>query len=157
MASDGRKLVIVKRGQRAFKITGLTWIVERSFARLGRNRRMSKDYESTVQTSEAMIDLATIRLMLNRLASTEYFSNTLLHLRRLRQHDCEVSGDGQGRSPAVVPEPLPIPTLGTEFEISAEGKVHRVKGAALQRWILKRRGELNGPKGFLFSQRPALD
>lgn len=64
---DGWKLVIVKRGQRAFKVTGLTWIVERSFAWLGRNRRMSKDYEYMVQTSETMIDLATIRLMLNRL------------------------------------------------------------------------------------------
>jgi len=63
---DGWKLVIVKRGQRAFKITGLTWIVERSFAWLGRNRRM-KDYEDNFQTSETMIDLATIRLMLNRL------------------------------------------------------------------------------------------
>lgn len=45
LQQDGWKLVIVKRGQRAFKITGLTWIVERSFAWLGRNRRMSKDYE----------------------------------------------------------------------------------------------------------------
>jgi hypothetical protein len=45
MQQDGWKLVIVKRGQRAFKITGLTWIVERSFVWLGRNRRMSKDYE----------------------------------------------------------------------------------------------------------------
>jgi hypothetical protein len=36
---DGWKLQIVKRRQRAFKITGLTWIVERSFAWLGRNRR----------------------------------------------------------------------------------------------------------------------
>jgi putative transposase len=70
MQQNGWKLVIVKRGQRAFKITGLTWIVERSFAWLGRNRRMSKDYEYQVQTSETMIDLATIRLMLNRLAST---------------------------------------------------------------------------------------
>jgi len=67
LQQDGWKLVIVKRGQRAFKITGLTWIVERSFAWLGRNRRMSKDYEYKVQTSETMIDLATIRLMLNRL------------------------------------------------------------------------------------------
>ncbi len=33
----------------------------------GWNRRMSKDYEYMVQTSETMIDLATIRLMLNRL------------------------------------------------------------------------------------------
>ena len=37
---------------------GLNWIVERSFAWLGRNRRLSKDYEYRVQTSETMIDLA---------------------------------------------------------------------------------------------------
>jgi transposase len=40
---QGWQLRIVKRRQRAFKITGLTWIVERSFAWLGRNRRLSKD------------------------------------------------------------------------------------------------------------------
>ena len=65
---EGWKLQIVKRRQRAFKITGLTWIVERSFAWLGRNRRLSKDYEYRVQTSELMIDIAATRLMLNRLA-----------------------------------------------------------------------------------------
>ena len=65
----GGKLQIVKRGQRAFKITGLTWIVERSFAWLGRNRRLSKDYEYRVQTSETMLDIAAIRLMLNRLTA----------------------------------------------------------------------------------------
>ena len=65
---QGWQLRIVKRRQRAFKITGLTWIVERSFAWLGRNRRLSKDYEYRVQTSETMIDLAAIRLMLNRIA-----------------------------------------------------------------------------------------
>ena len=66
--NQGWQLRIVKRRQRAFKITGLTWIVERSFAWLGRNRRLSKDYEYWVQTSEKMIDLASIRLMLNRIA-----------------------------------------------------------------------------------------
>ena len=65
---QGWQLRIVKRRQRAFKITGLTWIVERSFAWLGRNRRLSKDYEYRVQTSETMIDLVAIRLMLNRIA-----------------------------------------------------------------------------------------
>jgi hypothetical protein len=45
MREAGWKLRITRRGQRAFKITGLTWIVERSFAWLGRNRRLSKDYE----------------------------------------------------------------------------------------------------------------
>jgi len=65
----GWRLQIVKRRQRAFKITGLTWIVERTFAWLGRNRRFSKDYEYNVQTSETMIDIAAIRIMLNRLKS----------------------------------------------------------------------------------------
>ena len=63
------RTVIVKRRQRAFKITGLTWIVERSFAWLRRNRRLSKDYEYSVQTSETLIDIAATRLILNRLAS----------------------------------------------------------------------------------------
>ena len=68
LRQDGRKLQIVKRRQRAFKITGLTWIVERSFAWLGRNRRLSKDYEYCVQSSETLIEIAATRLMLNRLA-----------------------------------------------------------------------------------------
>jgi transposase len=62
------RLHITKRRQRAFKVVGLTWIVERTFAWLARNRRLSKDYELKVQTSEAFIDLAAIRLMLKRLA-----------------------------------------------------------------------------------------
>jgi transposase len=64
MRDDGWKLQITKRRQRAFKITGLTWIVERTFAWLGRNRRFSKDYEYMVQTSETVIDIAAIRIML---------------------------------------------------------------------------------------------
>jgi transposase len=59
----------VRRHERAFKITGLTWIVERTFAWLGRNRRLSKDYEYKVQTSETLIGIAAIRLMLSRLAA----------------------------------------------------------------------------------------
>lgn len=41
----GSDLQIVRRHERAFKITGLTRMVERTFAWLGRNRRLSKDYE----------------------------------------------------------------------------------------------------------------
>lgn len=58
----GWRLAITERSQRAFKIKGQTWIVERSFAWLGRNRRLSKDHECDVQTSEALIDVAAIRL-----------------------------------------------------------------------------------------------
>jgi transposase len=64
---NGWKLLIVKRSQPAFKITGLTWIEERTFAWLGRNRRFSKDYEYRVQTSETLVEIASTRLMLNRL------------------------------------------------------------------------------------------
>ena len=70
MQDNGWKLQIVKRKQRAFKVAGLTWIVERTFAWLGRNRRFSKDYESCMQTSETMIDIATVRLILNRIVPT---------------------------------------------------------------------------------------
>jgi putative transposase len=68
MRQDRWKLQIVKRGQRAFQVRGLTWIVERAFAWLSRNRRFSKDYEYRVQTSETLLDIAATRLMLNRLA-----------------------------------------------------------------------------------------
>jgi transposase len=51
-------------------ICGPYGIVERTFAWLGRNRRFSKDYEYRVQTSETMIDIAAIRLMLNRIVPT---------------------------------------------------------------------------------------
>ena len=65
---DGWELRIFKRRQRASKVGGLTWIVERGFAWLGFNRRLSKDFEHYVQTSETMLDIAAIRLMLNRIA-----------------------------------------------------------------------------------------
>ena len=44
------------------------WIVERTLGWLGRQRRLSKDYERKLQTSETLLKLAMIRLMLRRLA-----------------------------------------------------------------------------------------
>lgn len=44
------------------------WVVERTIAWIGRNRRMSKDYEFLTQTSESFIYAAMSRLMLKRLA-----------------------------------------------------------------------------------------
>ena len=52
---------------------------------------------------------------------------------------------------------LPKPTLATVFEVVTEGKVDRVRGAALQRWIQERRENWNGPKGYLFRDRPGLE
>jgi putative transposase len=44
------------------------WVVERTFSRLGHNRRMSKDYERLPESSEAFIYAAMSRLMARRLA-----------------------------------------------------------------------------------------
>lgn len=44
------------------------WIVERTIAWIGRNRRMSKDYEFLPATSETWVYLGMVRLMLKRLA-----------------------------------------------------------------------------------------
>lgn len=55
------------QGVRGFAVLPKRWIVERTFGWLSRNRRMSKDYERKVQTSETLIEVAMIRLLLARL------------------------------------------------------------------------------------------
>jgi hypothetical protein len=51
---------------------------------------------------------------------------------------------------------LPIPTLATTFEVNVQGKLYSVHGEKLQKWMEKRRRELNGPAGMLFKQRAML-
>jgi putative transposase len=64
------RLEIVKRpeGTQGFLLLPKRWIVERTFAWLARYRRLSKDDEYLTQTSEAMIRVAMIHLMVRRLA-----------------------------------------------------------------------------------------
>jgi putative transposase len=50
-----------------FAVAPRRWVVERTFAWLGRYRRLSRDYEYLTATSEATIQLAMIRLLLHRL------------------------------------------------------------------------------------------
>jgi putative transposase len=55
--------------QRGFAVQPRRWVVERSFAWLPRNRRLAKDYERMVQTSETFIELTTVRLLVARLGT----------------------------------------------------------------------------------------
>lgn len=65
------KLEIVTRPREAqgFVLLPKRWVAERTFAWLGRSRRLSKDYERRVESSEAMIRLASIKGLLRRLTS----------------------------------------------------------------------------------------
>ena len=62
-------LEIVKRSNdvKGFQVLPHRWVVERTFGWLGRYRRLSKDYEGLPESSEAMIYIAMIHLMVRRL------------------------------------------------------------------------------------------
>lgn len=65
----GWLLKIVKRTDKTpgFHLLPRRWVVERTFAWLGRYRRLSKDYEELTDTSEAMILAAMTHIMIRRL------------------------------------------------------------------------------------------
>ena len=72
MLITGWTLEIVAKlaDQVGFQVLPKRWLVERTFAWLGRQRRLSKDYERLPQTSEAFIYVSMITLMTKRLART---------------------------------------------------------------------------------------
>lgn len=60
---------IVKRNSQDFEVLPRRWVVERTFAWLGKQRRLSKDYERLPEVSEAVVQVAMIPLLLNRLSA----------------------------------------------------------------------------------------
>ncbi|MGK7949393.1 MAG: transposase, partial [Xenococcaceae cyanobacterium] len=52
---------------KGFEVLPKRWVVERTFGWFGRYRRLSKDYEYLPNTSETMLYIAMINLMLRRL------------------------------------------------------------------------------------------
>ena len=66
----GWRLDVVSRpaGAKAFQVLPHRWVVERTFGWFGRYRRLARDYEHTVASSEAMVYLASIRRMLKSTA-----------------------------------------------------------------------------------------
>ncbi len=61
--------VVVRKlaGQSGFVVQPKRWVVERTFGGLGRSRRLSKEYERTVESSEAFVKVAMIHLVIRRL------------------------------------------------------------------------------------------
>lgn len=69
-------LEIIKRSDLAkcFKLLPRRWVVERTFAWLGRCRRLAKDGEKSIASAEAWMFIAHIRLLTRRLARYCYAS-----------------------------------------------------------------------------------
>ena len=53
-----------------FKAEPRRWVVERTLAWLGRNRRLAKDFEASIASAEAWVLIASIRQLSRRLART---------------------------------------------------------------------------------------
>jgi putative transposase len=62
---------IIKRSDTAqgFVLLPRRWVVERSFAWFGRNRRLAKDFEATLESSTAWLYMASIQLITRRIAA----------------------------------------------------------------------------------------
>jgi putative transposase len=71
----GWGLVITRRSgkEKGFEVLPKRWVVERAFGWPGRYRRRSKDYEKFPETSEAMIRMAMIHIMVRRLEPTSRY------------------------------------------------------------------------------------
>ena len=56
---------IVKRSDQVtgFQVLPRRWVVERTFAGFGRNRRLANDFEATLTSSEAWLYLASVQLL----------------------------------------------------------------------------------------------
>ena len=64
--------VQIRKPKGGFQVQRKRWIVERTFGWLIRLRRLARDYEALPSTSEAFIQVASIRLLLTRLAPSRY-------------------------------------------------------------------------------------
>lgn len=62
-------IVLPPPRQQGFSVLPRRWVVERTFAWLGNYRRLSKDYEECIASSEGMIYIASIHTLLKRLAT----------------------------------------------------------------------------------------
>lgn len=63
-------IVGAAEGQRGFAVHPRRWVIERTFGRLGRCRRLARDHEATPSSALAFVVLAAAMLLVRRLART---------------------------------------------------------------------------------------
>lgn len=61
-------IVLKEKNQKGFQVLPKRWVIERTNAWISRNRRLARDYERLVASSEAFVYIAMIRLGLRRLS-----------------------------------------------------------------------------------------
>ena len=76
--APGLEIVPKPEGQQGFAVLPRRWVVEWFFGWLGRCRRLSKDFERTIASALAWLQLAVIRILLRRLGRTETSANTAI-------------------------------------------------------------------------------
>jgi transposase len=61
---------IVKRSDTAkgFQLLPRRWVVERTIAWLNRNRRLAKDFEATIESAQAWLMIASVKMLTRRIA-----------------------------------------------------------------------------------------
>lgn len=71
LLNGGFELEIASRppGEKGFIPVKVRWVIERTFGWLTRHRRLARDFESLVKSSEAWIAMASVRLMLRRVVN----------------------------------------------------------------------------------------
>jgi putative transposase len=79
------RIEVVKRASKEFKLLPRRWVVERTYAWMGWNRRLSKDYERTTSSSEAWCQISMIHLMVRRIAPQKK-GNPPFKFRRKKDH-----------------------------------------------------------------------
>ncbi len=61
------KIVMRNDNDKKFKVVPKRWVVERSFAWMNAHRRLSKDYEFLCESSETIVQLSAIKILLSKI------------------------------------------------------------------------------------------
>jgi hypothetical protein len=109
---------------RGFCLLPRRWVVERTFAWLGRNRRLAKDFEATVGSAEAWLYLASVQLLARRRRQHADRAVAILDASVKTSYPNKMSNSGDGK------RPLPHPGEGRLQLFASITAIRRRRGAA---------------------------